>query len=393
MALSSQTILTQPDFDSAMIEHFADQLLAWFDIHGRHDLPWQIKNDPYKVWVSEIMLQQTQVKTVLQYYTRFITRFPDVKSLAEADWDEVAPFWAGLGYYARARNLHKAAQQVMLLGDFPHDLDGWMALSGIGRSTAGAMMSLGLGQFGVILDGNVKRVLSRYFAISGDLSKPALEKHLWQLATQLAPDTRHSDYTQAIMDLGATICTPKKTLCLYCPMNQECLAYKQDNVLAFPEKKIKKTVPTRQAHVLILEHEQHTQSEYLWQQRPASGLWGGLYSLPILEEDKNFQAFLNHSRLIEQQQFMVVHHFTHFTWHLHCHHFKITSEAMTQYIDHFAHDLSSQTVTDAEPLSAKNTAKHPQQQKFLTAEQAIKAGIPTAMQKVLQHLKNDSNAT
>lgn len=219
---------------------FALKLLQWFDVHGRHDLPWQIKDDPYKVWVSEIMLQQTQVKTVLQYYDRFISRFPTVHALAQADWDEVAPFWAGLGYYARARNLHKAAKQVVELGQFPDDLEGWVALSGIGRSTAGALMSLGLGKFGVILDGNVKRVLSRYLALDGDLSKPANEKQLWQLATELVPSDRHADYTQAIMDLGATICTPKKPLCIYCPMHQDCQAYKMNNVLAYPEKKAKK---------------------------------------------------------------------------------------------------------------------------------------------------------
>ena len=166
---------------------FADALLNWFDHHGRHDLPWQIADDPYKVWVSEIMLQQTQVKTVLQYFERFITRFPTVDDLGTASWEDVAPYWAGLGYYARARNLHKAAIQVHQNGHFPQNLEQWMALPGIGRSTAGALMSLGLRQYGVILDGNVKRVLSRFFAIEDDLSKPIHERALWQIAEQLCP--------------------------------------------------------------------------------------------------------------------------------------------------------------------------------------------------------------
>ena len=161
---------------------FSDALLEWFDVHGRHDLPWQVTDDPYKVWVSEIMLQQTQVKTVLQYYERFIQRFPTVQDLGQASWDEVAPYWAGLGYYARARNLHKAAGMVTAQQQFPQTLEQWIALPGIGRSTAGALMSLGLRQYGVIMDGNVKRVLSRFFAIEDDLSKPVHERALWQLA-------------------------------------------------------------------------------------------------------------------------------------------------------------------------------------------------------------------
>lgn len=258
------------------LQDFSTPLLAWFEQHGRHDLPWQVQDHPYQVWVSEIMLQQTQVKTVLHYYPRFIARFPTVQTLAAADWDEVAPYWAGLGYYARARNLHKAARQVVELGDFPQDLDGWMALSGIGRSTAGAVMSLGLGKFGVILDGNVKRVLARYFAMTGDLSKPANEKPLWQLASSLVPEQRHAEYTQAIMDLGATVCTPKNPLCLYCPMKNECQAFLQGNVLAYPEKKIKKAVPIKQAHVLILEYQQ----QWLWLQRPSQGLGAACIAYP-----------------------------------------------------------------------------------------------------------------
>lgn len=192
-----------PDFS------FSDALLTWYDQHGRHNLPWQIADNPYKVWVSEIMLQQTQVKTVLQYFDRFIERFPTVQDLGQASWEDVAPYWAGLGYYARARNLHKAAAIVSQQGKFPETLEQWIELPGIGRSTAGALMSLGLRQYGVIMDGNVKRVLTRFLAIEDDLSKPQNERKLWEIAEQLCPEQRNHDYTQAIMDLGATICTRK----------------------------------------------------------------------------------------------------------------------------------------------------------------------------------------
>lgn len=334
---------------------FSSRLLTWFDVHGRHDLPWQIKDDPYKVWVSEIMLQQTQVKTVLNYYSRFIERFPTVESLAKTAWDDVAPYWAGLGYYARARNLHKAAQQVVELGHFPQDLAGWMALSGIGRSTGGALMSLGLGQFGVILDGNVKRVLSRYFAIEGDLSKPIHEKPLWQLAESLVPKDRHADYTQAIMDLGATICTPKKPLCLYCPMQQDCQAYHQDRVLDLPQKKEKKAVPIRHADVVIIQYNQQS----LWLKRPSEGLWGGLYSLPIIEDSTDFSAFLKDWSLTASEQADVKHQFTHFTWLLKCHKFEVNQAVFEQLQQHF----------NAHPY---------------TSEQIKALALPTAMEKVIQ---------
>lgn len=336
---------------------FTPRLLEWFAVHGRHDLPWQIKDDPYKVWVSEIMLQQTQVKTVLNYYTRFIERFPTVESLAQTAWDDVAPYWAGLGYYARARNLHKAAQQVVDLGHFPQDLDGWMALSGIGRSTGGALMSLGLEKFGVIMDGNVKRVLARYFAIEGDLSKPIHEKPMWELATSLVPQDQHAAYTQAIMDLGATICTPKKPLCLYCPMQQDCQAYLQDRVLDYPTKKEKKAVPTKYANVLILEHEQ----QWLWLKRPPEGLWGGLYSLPIIEDAEVFLKWQTQWQLSSLAQAEIKHQFTHFTWQLKCHKFMVNAQQFQQLkYDFSAESFSLQQITDL--------------------------ALPTAMSKILKQL-------
>ncbi|EIM38181.1 A/G-specific adenine glycosylase [Acinetobacter sp. HA] len=334
---------------------FSDALLEWFDVHGRHDLPWQVADDPYKVWVSEIMLQQTQVKTVLQYFDRFIARFPTVQDLGTATWDEVAPYWAGLGYYARARNLHKAAGIVAKQGHFPETLEEWIALPGIGRSTAGALMSLGLRKYGVIMDGNVKRVLSRFFAIEDDLSKPIHERAMWQLAEELCPHERNHDYTQAIMDLGATVCTPKKPLCLYCPMQQHCQAHQQGLENELPFKKAKKPVPVKSAQVLILQ----CGDQWLWQQRPNTGLWGGLWCLPIIEEVHELDI-LKQSLGLKQfiQKVEISHSFTHFTWQL---------EGLVFVIDA---DLQEHLAIELNGIWLEPTA-------------AVQAGIPTAMKKLI----------
>ncbi|WP_334136073.1 A/G-specific adenine glycosylase [Acinetobacter schindleri] len=334
---------------------FSDALLEWFDVHGRHDLPWQVADDPYKVWVSEIMLQQTQVKTVLQYFDRFIARFPTVQDLGSATWDEVAPYWAGLGYYARARNLHKAAGIIATQGHFPETLEEWIALPGIGRSTAGALMSLGLRKYGVIMDGNVKRVLSRFFAIEDDLSKPIHERAMWQLAEELCPHERNHDYTQAIMDLGATVCTPKKPLCLYCPMQQHCQAHQQGLENELPFKKAKKPVPVKSAQVLILQ----CGDQWLWQQRPNTGLWGGLWCLPIIEEVHELDV-LKQSLGLKQfiQKVEISHSFTHFTWQL---------EGLVFAIDA---DLQEHLAIELNGIWLEPTA-------------AVQAGIPTAMKKLI----------
>ena len=336
---------------------FSDALLTWFDQHGRHDLPWQVADDPYKVWVSEIMLQQTQVKTVLNYFDRFIERFPTVDDLGRASWDEVAPYWAGLGYYARARNLHKAAGIVSRQGHFPTTVEQWMELPGIGRSTAGALMSLGLRQYGVIMDGNVKRVLARFFAIEHDLSKPLHERDMWQLAEQLCPVERNQAYTQAIMDLGATVCTPKKPLCMYCPMQQHCQALKQGLVEALPFKKAKKPVPVKAAQVLLL---QNAQQQWLWQQRPDSGLWGGLWTLPIIEDPAEFQQLLQRFKLtVQQPAIQISHSITHFTWLLDTHIVQLDSEQLD--------DVHTELGGD-----------------WFAAQDAVKLGVPTAMKKLIK---------
>lgn len=336
-----------------IIHYFQHHLLTWFDQHGRHDLPWQVADDPYKVWVSEIMLQQTQVKTVLNYYPKFIERFPTIADLAQADWEEVAPYWAGLGYYARARNLHKASQVVHQQGYFPKTADEWQQLAGIGRSTAGALMSLGLRQYGVILDGNVKRVLARFFAIEDDLSKPIHDKRMWQLAEQLCPQHRNADYTQAIMDLGATICTPKKALCIYCPLQQKCQAFAQGLVDELPFKKAKKAVPIRHANVIILQYQQ----QWLWQQRPLTGLWGGLWCLPILQDDDElYQRILAIDLKTQVDNISISHSFTHFTWQL---------AIKTFHVEHLAQRPSDLTG------------------EWLEIDQIQQKAIPTAMQKVI----------
>ena len=337
---------------------FAEALLTWFDVHGRHDLPWQVADDPYRVWVSEIMLQQTQVKTVLQYFQRFMQRFPTVEALGQADWDAVAPYWAGLGYYARARNLHKAAGMVAAQGHFPATIAEWMALPGIGPSTAGALMSLGLCQYGVIMDGNVKRVLARFFAIEDDLSKPIHERLLWQQAEQLCPVERNHDYTQAIMDLGATICTPKKPLCLYCPMQAHCKAHQHGLETLLPFKKPKKAVPIKAAQVLVLQCDE----QWLWQQRPPSGLWGGLWCLPIIEDAQAFETLCQSLGLKKcVQRVAISHSFTHFTWQL---------EALC-----FSVDTHQQAAIAAE-LNGN----------WQTAAIATERGIPTAMKKLISAL-------
>lgn len=204
----------------------AEQVLAWYDLHGRKNLPWQYNPTPYRVWISEIMLQQTQVATVIPYYERFMRSFPDVIALANAPQDVVLKHWEGLGYYTRARNLHKAAQTIRdeHKGEFPKTIEAVEALSGIGRSTAGAVLSLACGQAHAILDGNVKRVLARYHAVEGYPGQTAIQKKLWQYAEQHLPTTRNAAYTQAMMDMGATLCTRSKPACLMCPLHQECLA-------------------------------------------------------------------------------------------------------------------------------------------------------------------------
>lgn len=261
---------------------FSQRVLDWFHQHGRKDLPWQLDTTPYRVWVSEIMLQQTQVKTVIPYYQRFMQRFANVSELANAATDEVLHLWTGLGYYARGRNLHKAAQQIRdeHNGEFPKTLEEVMALPGIGRSTAGAILSIADRQPISILDGNVKRVLSRYFAVEGWPGNKAVENKLWEYADSLTPqqDTHH--YTQAMMDMGATLCVRSQPKCDVCPLQSTCLAYAQGRQKEFPYKKPKKAILVKEVVMLL----PMWQSQLLLYKRPPSGIWGGLYGFYEVEQ-------------------------------------------------------------------------------------------------------------
>ena len=271
---------------TSSLNSFAPRLLDWFAENGRHDLPWQQHQtdtpNPYIVWLSEVMLQQTQVTTVLPYFARFMDTFPTVQDLAAADWDLVAEHWAGLGYYARARNLHKGAKQLVAVidetGNFPQTLASWEAISGVGPSTAGAIMAMGLHHYGVICDGNVKRVLTRWAAIDGDITKSATTKELWALAERLTPTEHSGLFAQAMMDMGATLCTRSKPACLLCPLQDDCLAHAQGRETDYPVKAKKQPKPSKFSNALLIESVDH---DILWLQRPDNGIWGGLWSLPL----------------------------------------------------------------------------------------------------------------
>ena len=265
-------------------------MLDWFDEYGRKHLPWQTNRTPYRVWLSEIMLQQTQVSTVIAYFNNFTQQYPTVADLAAAETDQVLHLWTGLGYYARARNLHKAAQKVCsdFNGEFPSTVEELETLPGIGRSTAGAIAALSMHIRAPILDGNVKRVLTRYKAIPGWPEQTKIKNQLWEVAEALLPTERIADYTQAMMDLGATVCLRGTPLCQQCPLSQDCLARQQDLTKDIPGKKPKKALPVKTVTMLILQNES---GDVLLEKRPSTGIWGGLYSLPELDPSDDHPAF------------------------------------------------------------------------------------------------------
>jgi A/G-specific adenine glycosylase len=271
-------------------ERFSQALLTWFIGHGRHDLPWQRDVTPYRVWVSEIMLQQTQVAVVVPYFERFMHRFADVAALASASEDEVLRHWSGLGYYARARHLHRAAKMVVddHGGRFPDRLEQVQALPGVGRSTAGAILSLALGQRHPILDGNCKRVLARCFAISGWPGSSAVATRLWALAEALTPARDVAAFNQAMMDLGATLCTRAGPSCERCPLSDRCLALAQGCVHAYPAPKPRKRLPVRNVQVVLILD---ALGRVMLQRRPPSGIWGGLWTPPELGADDDVPAW------------------------------------------------------------------------------------------------------
>ena len=294
---------------------FAARLIAWQRTHGRHTLPWQNTRDPYRVWLSEIMLQQTQVATVLGYYARFLQRFPDVAALAAASLDDVFALWSGLGYYSRARNLHACAQAVVAThgGRFPGSSAELMALPGIGRSTAAAIAAFCFGERVAILDGNVKRVLTRVRAFDGDLAEAKHERALWGEATELLPEREIARYTQGLMDLGATLCSARSPTCLLCPVREHCAAARAGTQAQYPVKTRKLKRGTREHVWLWLRRR----GEIWLEQRPATGVWAGLWSLPEFDSAAAFEAasaaWPGHGEPLPS----FTHVLTHLDWRLH----------------------------------------------------------------------------
>ncbi len=275
------------------IARFQQQVIVWQQQHGRHQLPWQqrVDNEPaaaaaYRVLVSELMLQQTQVATVIPYFERWMATFPTVHALAQADEDEVMRLWQGLGYYARARNLHKAAKYLAEQADFPTSLAELLQVPGVGRYTAGAILSFAFDQYGPIVDGNVRRLYCRFFALAGAPHSTGLEKQLWQKAHDLTPQLQSRSFSQGLLDLGATICKPRQPLCEQCPLASDCAALRCNQVNEYPNAKAKKIVPTKSGNFLWI-----TQGEaILLQKRPSPGIWGALWCLPQVDDDSPLLA-------------------------------------------------------------------------------------------------------
>lgn len=390
------------------LDTFAPRILTWFEHSGRHDLPWQQHKlsksstpNPYPVWLSEVMLQQTQVATVIPYFERFMASFPTVQDLANADWEQVAEHWAGLGYYARARNLHKGAKQLVQIiettGDFPQTVAEWEQISGVGLSTAGAVVAMGVRstqEKGVICDGNVKRVLTRWAGIDGDITKTATNKELWQLAERLTPNQNSGNYAQAMMDMGATLCTKAKPACLLCPVQADCVANAEGKQSFYPVKSKKSPNPSKFSLALQLSAND---GKTLWLQRPDNGIWGGLWCLPLafLKKEKGVKSdikilenwqndsvfeseystaeqiifhFLQEQKLLDfdkidlEKYKTVKHGLTHFHW----------------FLTAFGIQLSAKQI---QRLEQKLTQAN---QTFTWVEQDVKKlGIPKAMEKLL----------
>lgn len=342
---------------------FSARVIRWQRQHGRHDLPWQ-GADAYRVWLSEIMLQQTQVVTVIPYYLRFIARFPDVVLLAAASEDEVLAHWSGLGYYSRARNLHRAAKIIMQQhdGKFPKGFDDICALPGIGRSTAAAISALAFHERHAILDGNVKRVLARYCAIEGYTGEKKIEAQLWQRAEMLLPSRDVAVYTQGLMDLGAQLCTRSKPRCDDCPLRAECAALERGLVAQLPTPRPRKALPEKHSIFLLLLNG----SDILLEKRPGSGIWGGLWCPPQVDEGQDVGAYCaqNFGADVAQAQTLPLftHTFTHFKLHI-------------------------------TPLALQVAPKRSQVQEpgrvWLAVDDALRAAIPAPVRRLLQALQGD----
>jgi A/G-specific adenine glycosylase len=301
---------------------FAAKLIRWQKLHGRNGLPWQNTRDPYAIWISEIMLQQTQVAVVIPYYLRFLQRFPNIESLALSSLDDVLALWSGLGYYSRGRNLHQAARLIIREqgGIFPRDIQAIEQLPGVGRSTAAAIAAFAYGERRAILDGNVKRVFARCFGVDGHLGERKNETLLWQKAEELLPANECGEievYTQALMDLGATVCTRAKPKCMACPLQQDCIALRDNRVDKLPVRKPGRPLPEKETVLLMLMR----QGKILLEKRPAAGIWGGLWSLPEMPVSKNAVAYCARHYQMKVKPLAHVpplnHAFTHFRLRIH----------------------------------------------------------------------------
>ena len=304
--------------ESRPYEDFAHDLLAWFDSHGRKDLPWQHPRSPYRVWVSEIMLQQTQVRTVIGYFERFVEALPTLASLAQAPLDRVLALWSGLGYYPRARHMHRAAQMCIERhgGDLPRDFEALAALPGIGRSTAGAILAQAFGMRHAILDGNVRRVLARLHGVRGWGGTAAVQRTLWEFAEAHTPATRVADYTQAIMDLGATVCVRSRPLCPACPARADCVAFREGMTAELPSPKPSRARPTRDTTMLIVRDED---GRVLLEQRPPTGIWAGLWSLPETDDAASARETLRERYAVRTESTHALRDFVHSFSHYHLH--------------------------------------------------------------------------
>ena len=299
-------------FDKGMIQR---SIVEWYQQQGRKTLPWQQNPTPYRVWLSEVMLQQTQVDTVIPYFHRFIKKFPTVTELARAPLDDVLYLWSGLGYYARARNLHRAAQIIVEQhqGQLPQNLKNLQALPGIGQSTAGAILSFAFGQAAAILDGNVKRVFARLHAIKDDLKKAAVLKRLWQLVEYYLPSEQARHYNQGLMDLGALVCTPRTPQCQICPLQKNCLAYQQKQLAFIPYSRVKKKLPVYKTNLVIFINQQ---KQIMLERRPPTGIWGGLWCFPQCDSNEDIEQWCQQqygfSDIKAQRKQQFKHSFTHF---------------------------------------------------------------------------------
>jgi len=340
----------------------AERVVRWQQVHGRHTLPWQGTRDPYRVWLSEIMLQQTQVATVLGYYGRFLERFPDVRALAAAPLDDVLASWSGLGYYSRARNLHRCAQVVVTAhaGEFPRTSTALAALPGIGRSTAAAIAAFCFGERAAILDGNVKRVLARVLGFGGDLAEAAQERALWGLAQDLLPQRGIEAYTQGLMDLGAEVCTARRPACLACPLEPDCAARALGRPEAYPVKTRRVRRGQRTHALLWLVHDGRVWLE----QRPARGVWAGLWSLPEWPDAQALRALVQSWPGAGEDLPVIEHALTHFDWTLHPLRWELPA------------DLSPRHLTAIE-------AGLPAGGRWHALARALEAGLPAPVRKLL----------